>query len=61
MRILDDKQAYVRSPAVIAQSFSPDQTAAEYIRLFEDLAAGKKDSSAREPEAYDALRAARDR
>jgi glycosyltransferase involved in cell wall biosynthesis len=61
LRILDDKRAYVRSPEVIARSFSPDQTAAEYIRLFEDLLAGRIDSSAREPESYERIRALRDR
>jgi glycosyltransferase involved in cell wall biosynthesis len=60
IRVLDNQQAYLKSPETIAQSFSPDQTAEEYIRLFIALSQGKKDSTAPEPAAYDRLRQMRD-
>ena len=59
-RILDDQASYVKSPDLIADSFSPQQTAAEYLRLFNDLQQGKRDNSATEPPAYERLRAMRD-
>ncbi|MCP5096420.1 MAG: glycosyltransferase family 4 protein [Chloroflexi bacterium] len=58
--ILDDKAKYLKSPQLIADSFSPQQTATEYLRLFENLQRGKTDSSAPEPPAYERLRAMRD-
>lgn len=61
IRVLDNRQAYIRNPELIAQSFSPNQTAAEYIRLFDDLSQGKKDPTAPEPEAYQRLRKMRDK
>jgi hypothetical protein len=60
IRVLDNQQAYIKSPQLIAQSFSPDQTAAEYLRLFNALREGKKDPGAAEPEAYQNLRHMRD-
>lgn len=60
IRILDDKAAYVKLPDLIADSFSPQQTAHEYVRLFRDLQQGKRDSRAAEPPAYERLRAMRD-
>ncbi|MFZ0546521.1 MAG: glycosyltransferase family 4 protein, partial [Candidatus Promineifilaceae bacterium] len=60
IRVLDNRQHYLRSPEVITHSFSPDETAAEYIRLFNELSKGRKDSSASEPAAYDRLRQMRD-
>jgi hypothetical protein len=60
LRVLDNPQAYIRSPELIAQSFSPDQTAAEYIRLFHNLGQGRKDPTAPEPQAYENLRQMRD-
>lgn len=60
IRVLDNPQAYRRSPEIITDSFSPDETAAEYVRLFKALSEGRRDSSAREPEAYERLRQMRD-
>ena len=54
--VLNHKEAYTRSSELIAESFSPQQTADEYIRLFDELLRGKQDKSAREPRAYDRLR-----
>ncbi|MCA9927832.1 MAG: glycosyltransferase family 4 protein [Anaerolineales bacterium] len=59
-RILDDKTSYVKSPNLIADSFSPQQTANEYLRLFRNLQQGKRDKSAAEPPAYERLRKMRD-
>lgn len=56
IEVLDNHEQYQRPAGVIADSFSPQQTATEYVRLFEDLLQGKKDGSAAEPEAYDRLR-----
>ncbi len=60
IRILRDRKAYQRDAALIGASFSPDETAAEYIRLFESLQQGKRLRAAAEPAAYDRLRAMRD-
>lgn len=60
-RILDDKAAYLRNPQLIADSFSPAQTAAEYVRLFTALQQGKANASAAEPAAYERLRHMRDK
>jgi glycosyltransferase involved in cell wall biosynthesis len=56
IRILDDKEKYVRSPQLIAESFSPAQTAAEYVRLFDELRHGRPKRQAVEPAAYERLR-----
>jgi glycosyltransferase involved in cell wall biosynthesis len=56
IRVLGQKEAYQRPADVIANSFSPDQTAAEYLRLFKNLMAGKKEKAATEPAAYERLR-----
>lgn len=56
IRILSNKNQYQRPGDVIADSFSPDQTAREYIRLFQRLQTGRLDNSAPEPEAYNRLR-----
>lgn len=59
-RILDDKASYQRDAALIAQSFSPAETAVEYLRLFQNLQSGGASPAAAEPPAYDRLRAMRD-
>jgi glycosyltransferase involved in cell wall biosynthesis len=59
-RVLERRNAYHRLAAVVADSFSPDRTAAEYVRLFQNLAAGQEDAHGVEPEAYRTLRACRD-
>lgn len=56
IRVLGNKEAYQRPADVIANSFSPDQTAVEYLRLFKNLMAGKKERGAAEPVAYERLR-----
>lgn len=60
IRILNDRERYVRAPDLIAKSFEPAQTAAEYARLFEALCHGKHPAPSIEPPAYDRLRAMRD-
>ena len=60
IRILRDRDGYRRSAATISDSFSPDQTAAEYIRLFENLRRGHRPGRTIEPPAYDRLRAIRE-
>lgn len=59
-RILDDKEQYIKDAQLIAESFSPTQTAREYVTLFENLAQQKHDARAVEPDAYQRLRAMRD-
>ncbi|MCP4424710.1 MAG: glycosyltransferase family 4 protein [Chloroflexi bacterium] len=61
IRILSDKQAYLRDSDLIRQSFSPDETAVSYINLFNNLQKGIRDSAAPEPPAYERLRAMRDK
>jgi glycosyltransferase involved in cell wall biosynthesis len=56
IRVLGHKEAYQRPADVIGNSFSPEQTAAEYLRLFKNLMAGKKERGAAEPAAYERLR-----
>ncbi|MFO7680579.1 MAG: glycosyltransferase family 4 protein [Chloroflexota bacterium] len=61
IRILDDKEAYQRSSELIADTFSPQQTAAAYLALFENLQQGKPPAqTTQEPPAYERLRAMRD-
>jgi glycosyltransferase involved in cell wall biosynthesis len=58
--ILNDRERYVRSPQLIAQAFDPQQTAREYVNLFENLQRGIHNNKTVEPEAYEQLRAMRD-
>jgi len=60
IRILDQRERYIRSPELIAESFAPSQTAAEYVRLFEALRRGERPRQTIEPPVYDRLRAMRD-
>lgn len=60
INILSEKERYQRSADLIAESFSPQQTAVEYLKLFETLQQGKASSTAKEPPAYERLRAMRD-
>ncbi|MEZ4540011.1 MAG: glycosyltransferase family 4 protein [Chloroflexota bacterium] len=60
IRILNDRERYVRDPDLIAASFDPAQTAAEYARVFEALCHGGHPAQSIEPPAYDRLRAMRD-
>ena len=56
IRVLGQKAAYVRQPRLIGDSFSPDQTAQEYMRLYERLRRGERPTHTAEPPAYDRLR-----
>lgn len=56
IRVLAEKEAYIRPGDVIGHSFSPEETAREYVRLFEQLLAGKREAEATEPDAYERLR-----
>jgi len=60
IRILDNRSAYIRSYESIANTFSPDQTASEYLHLFGDLLEGKRDATIQEPASYGMLRNMRD-
>lgn len=60
IRVLNDKAAYVKNADLIGECFSPDQTAAEYLRLFRDLLVNNMDHSTPEPAAYNTLRQMRD-
>ena len=56
-RVLAEKENYVRPGEVIAESFSPQQTARAYVKLFQQLLAGEREQETTEPEAYERLRA----
>ncbi len=60
-RVLDKKAAYIRDAQLISDSFSPTQTAAEYITLFNALQNNTPDTSTPEPPAYQRLRAMQER
>mgnify|MGYP002401807927 FL=1 len=61
IRILDQQKAYQRPADLIADSFSPAQTAVEYLRLFKELQQGGAiGQETTEPPAYERLRAMRD-
>lgn len=56
IRVLRQKEAYVRQPQLIGESFSPDQTAREYLALYQRLQAGQRAAGTAEPAAYERLR-----
>ncbi len=58
--ILSDKRRYQRDSHLIADSFSPAQTAVAYTDLFQNLLDGRHDPTTREPAAYERLRQMRD-
>jgi glycosyltransferase involved in cell wall biosynthesis len=60
IKILRDKEKYLRDTQLIGDSFLPVVTAAEYVKLFEDLLHGRFQSQTAEPPAYERLRAMRD-
>lgn len=60
IRILQQRSLYVMDPALIADAFRPEQTAAEYIRLFNYLLQGNELEETTEPEAYEGLRQMRE-
>jgi glycosyltransferase involved in cell wall biosynthesis len=59
-RLLDDRRDYGASSQIIARSFSPAQTAAGYLRLFNFLLDGQKGSLAPETGVYGRLRQMKD-
>ena len=60
IKILRERQQYVRDAALIRQSFDPAETAAAYMRLFHDLQRGHPVAHAPEPAAYQRLREMRE-
>ncbi|MCA9972737.1 MAG: glycosyltransferase family 4 protein, partial [Anaerolineales bacterium] len=59
-RILDDRAAYQRPADLIAASFAPAETAAQYAALFAELLGGQAPAGTPEPAAYERLRRMRD-
>lgn len=60
VKVLDNEGNYTCPPQLIADSFSPHNTAAEYVRLFDGLRQGKEVESALDPPAYHRLRQLRE-
>lgn len=60
IRILQRRHDYLRPAGMIGDSFTPDQSAAEYARLFEALQRGERPRQTIEPAAYSRLRQMRD-
>ncbi|MFQ5400938.1 MAG: glycosyltransferase family 4 protein [Anaerolineae bacterium] len=60
IRVLDQRRQYCRPASLIADSFSPDETAANYAALFTDLLHGRFSRETAEPPAYERLRTMRD-
>ncbi|MEM9774275.1 MAG: glycosyltransferase family 4 protein [Chloroflexota bacterium] len=54
--VLMNKRSYQRDAELIGQSFVPDQTATEYLKLFRSLQDGTPETNTPEPEPYEALR-----
>jgi glycosyltransferase involved in cell wall biosynthesis len=61
IRILADKEKYIRPAEVISDSFDPDATSAEYIELFQNLRNGKTGRKTKEPAVYENLRRMKNR
>ncbi|MDX1413034.1 MAG: glycosyltransferase family 4 protein [Candidatus Promineifilaceae bacterium] len=61
IKILDNKDSYIRDPNLIAASFDPSVTAANYVAIFESLRRGTFDRRSTEPPAYNSLRDMRDK
>jgi hypothetical protein len=60
IHVLNNEDSYHCPPDIIEQTFSPEQTAREYLRLYDDLLAGKQGGSFEEPAGYGLLRQMRD-
>lgn len=60
IKILSDKEKYMRDAQLIGDSFLPTVTATEYVKLFENLLQGRFRPNTAEPPAYQRLRAMRD-
>ncbi len=61
IKILQDRQRYVRDVQLISDSFDPQQTAVDYVSLFENLRMHKQRNKTTEPQVYERLRAMRDK
>lgn len=61
INILGNKEKYQRDSQLIGDTFSPDETAKAYVQLFQKLQQGKVVGKTAEPEAYNRLRAMRDK
>ena len=61
IKILHDREKYVRDSQLISASFDPSETAAAYHSLFHGLQQKKLGRDSSEPVAYDRLRLMRDR
>lgn len=59
IRILSDRERYQRPAETVSRSFDPRQTAAEYLKLFDQLKRGEPLGVTTEPPPYDTLRALR--
>lgn len=59
-KILKNKEQYRRDTQLIAESFNPAETAAGYVRLFENLRRGTFNPHTSEPPSYERLRKMRD-
>jgi glycosyltransferase involved in cell wall biosynthesis len=59
--ILRDRQKYVRDVELISTSFDPQQTADDYVSLFENLLHHRQGKLTAEPQVYNRLRAMRDK
>ena len=61
IKILRDRQRYVRDVQLISETFDPQQTAADYISLFENLRHNRQSTQTTEPPEYQRLRDMRDK
>jgi glycosyltransferase involved in cell wall biosynthesis len=61
IRILRNRPKYIRDTQQISDSFDPQQTAEDYICLFESLRDKRMNKSTTEPPVYQGLREMRDR
>ena len=61
IKILRDRQRYVRDIQLISETFDPQQTAADYVSLFENLRNNKQSKVTAEPSVYERLRTMRDK
>jgi glycosyltransferase involved in cell wall biosynthesis len=55
-RVFAEPEKYTGASDLIADTFNPECTAKEYIRLFDSLLMGTADGEIREPHSYDKLR-----
>jgi glycosyltransferase involved in cell wall biosynthesis len=60
IKILRDRDRYIRDVQLITESFDPQQTAADYVSLFNDLRNRRLSKKTVEPTVYERLRSMRD-